>query len=92
MKPNKKLFTCFYCHLRHAKVEARGMWHCPNPTCPGPGAHWFRQKLMTYKATGEPNGGHTVSDTELRLKARWYLKHYPILWMRIRITETRQRG
>jgi hypothetical protein len=27
--------VCCYCGTPDAKVEAGGVWHCPNPRCPG---------------------------------------------------------
>jgi predicted kinase len=30
--------TCYYCGLKDPKVEAAGVWHCPNKFCSGPGA------------------------------------------------------
>ena len=34
--------TCFYCDLNDPKVEAGGLWHCPNRFCQGPGAFYAR--------------------------------------------------
>lgn len=38
-------YTCYYCKLAHKRVEAGGMWHCPNITCSGPGGAYYRSKL-----------------------------------------------
>jgi hypothetical protein len=54
--------TCYYCHLRHEKVEASGVYHCPNPLCSGPGGGYFRSKLKSY--TEVENDRHTVDHEE----------------------------
>jgi hypothetical protein len=59
-------YTCFYCGLAHKKVEAGGMWWCPNVTCAGPGNSYFRTKLKSYKETGSQ---HTVDTKEWSDKA-----------------------
>lgn len=38
-------YTCYYCNLAHKKVEAGGMWYCPNIACKGPGGTYYRSKL-----------------------------------------------
>ena len=55
-------YTCYYCKLADEKVEAGGIWYCPNFTCSGPGAHTHRRKLSSYKENED--GTHTVDDEE----------------------------
>ena len=55
--------TCHYCHLTHPKVEAGGVWYCPNPLCTGPGAAYFRAKLKSYHE--EAHGRHSVDSDEM---------------------------
>lgn len=69
VKENKESFTCFSCGLFHEKVEARGMWHCPNSLCRGSGGAWFRQRLDSYKEL-YPNGSHTINHAEWLKKGR----------------------
>lgn len=66
------VWDCFYCGLRDGKVEAGGIWYCPNGHCPGPGGAWFRAKLKSYRDDGS---GHTVDGDEW--KAAWdlYVAH-----------------
>lgn len=44
-----KHYTCYYCKVEHKQVEAGGVWYCPNPVCPGPGGHYLRSNLESYK-------------------------------------------
>lgn len=60
--PHEKAHPCYYCGLRHRKVEASGVYHCPNPLCQGPGAASFREKLHSY--TEGEDGRHTVDPAE----------------------------
>ena len=55
-------FTCFYCGLADTKVEAGGIWWCPNFTCEGPGGHSHRRNLKSY--VEHPDGTHTVDPKE----------------------------
>jgi hypothetical protein len=55
-------YLCYFCGLSHKRVEAGGMWFCPNFTCTGPGNHGFRKRnLKSYKEDGNY---HTVDDQE----------------------------
>lgn len=47
--------TCFSCLLSHEKVEARGIWYCPNALCRGVGGTWFRKTLDSYKELSNYN-------------------------------------
>jgi hypothetical protein len=56
-------YLCYFCGLSHKRVEAGGMWFCPNFTCMGPGNHGFRKRnLKSYKEV--ENQRHTVDDQE----------------------------
>ena len=59
-----KKYKCFYCGLKHPKVECKGVFHCPNALCDGPGAAFFRSTLDSYVDHGST---HTVDEDE-RLK------------------------
>ncbi len=61
---------CFYCACHDDKVEAGGMWHCPNPRCGGPGVAWFNRKLKSYKDLG---GSYTIDEAERRYATGLYL-------------------
>ncbi len=63
---------CFSCKIKHERVEAKGIWHCPNALCNGCGAGWFRQTLDSYKEL--PDGYHTVDDDEWKKKGKVYNK------------------
>lgn len=54
-------YKCDYCGLNHQQVEAGGIYFCPNPLCPGPGAAWARASLDSYIETEE---GHEVDQIE----------------------------
>jgi hypothetical protein len=44
--------TCFYCGLNDPKVEAGGLWHCPNRFCQGPGAFYARTQAGYHREDG----------------------------------------
>lgn len=52
---------CYYCGLAHHRVEAGGMWHCPNIACHGPGNSYFRGKLPS---TRNEDNHQIVDDAE----------------------------
>ena len=54
-------YKCYYCWLSHKKVEAGGIWGCPNKACTGPGNAYFRSQLKSYETSGD---GHTVDIEE----------------------------
>jgi len=65
---------CHYCGLNHEEVEAAGMYHCPNPTCSGPGATWFRRTLPSYIETSD--GKHTViAEDVLTYGTKYLVEH-----------------
>jgi len=66
MKSHKK---CISCGLEDNKVEAGGIWHCPNPRCTVSGAAWFRSKLKSFKEIGNR---HTVDENEWQFAADLY--------------------
>lgn len=39
---------CMSCGLKHERVEARGVYFCPNPLCTVTGAAIYRTKLKSY--------------------------------------------
>ncbi len=63
--------TCFSCGYEHEKVEAQGMWHCPNALCMGVGGVWFRYNLNSYKEISSSNE-HTVDEDEWLAKGILY--------------------
>lgn len=67
---NKKSYTCGSCGLLNPKVEARGIWHCPNALCQGSGGAWFRRTLKSYRDISASQ--HTVDEKEWRKKGREY--------------------
>ena len=69
--------TCHYCGLTDDRVEAGGVYHCPNPICPGCGAAYWRKELCkSYKDL--PNGNHTVDSEELAAIGDWLLEGLPL--------------
>jgi len=58
----KRALRCNFCDLVHDKVEAGGLWYCPNPICPGCGAAYHRRKMDSYQEI--ENGRHTVDPKE----------------------------
>lgn len=57
-----KNHTCFSCGLVHERVEAQGIWNCPNALCVGSGAAWFRKTLKSYKYNYR--GEDTINENE----------------------------
>lgn len=74
--------TCFACALTHPKVEARGIWYCPNALCRGCGGAWFRIELDSYKDVD--NNRHTVDPDEWLEKGIKYNKENNIRRRRFR--------
>jgi ribosomal protein L37AE/L43A len=54
-------YCCYYCGLSDKKVEAGGMWCCPNIACHGPGNSYYRSKLPS---TINRDGAQEVDDWE----------------------------
>lgn len=54
---------CYYCGLVHAKVEAGGVYYCPNRLCIGPGAWSHRKGLKSYQELTD--GGYTVDPQDV---------------------------
>lgn len=65
-KESMRKETCGACGLTHRKVEAQGIWYCPNAVCKGAGATWFRCSLKSYKDNRD--GTHSVDKKELKWK------------------------
>ena len=59
----EEIYVCHYCGLSHLKVEAGGVWHCPNITCSGPGNCYFASKLKSAKKIS--SGGIEIDVLEL---------------------------
>lgn len=64
LEQENKTYTCFSCGLFHEKVEAQGIWYCPNALCMGCGGGWFRQTLKSYKELDDASRDHTVDHDE----------------------------
>jgi hypothetical protein len=64
--------TCYYCNLADEKVEAGGLWHCPNFTCTGPGGHSHRRTLKSYKE--DVDGKHTIDIEDWMEEAKKKIK------------------
>ncbi len=69
----KSQYDCFYCGLKHNKVEMCGMFYCPNPRCNGPGSGWFNSKLSSYKQNSDKSG-YTIDSEEREKVAIVYLE------------------
>lgn len=69
-KSDEEIYTCYYCGYFDKRVEASGIWHCPNPVCQGPGADWFRRKLDSYEDLG---GKCSINVNELLEIGEWLL-------------------
>lgn len=64
-KPLQKHQTCHYCGLSHYKVEAGGIYHCPNRLCPGCGAATTREKMKLKSFKNVEDGRYTLDPEEL---------------------------
>lgn len=60
---------CYSCGLSHPKVEAGGLWYCPNPGCRN--AHWFTAKLPSRRDDGPMS--YTVDMEEWLEATRHYM-------------------
>lgn len=60
-------YKCYYCGLSHIKVEAGGMWGCPNIACSGPGNAYFRRSLKSFRDEGDK---HSIDLEEWEGKVR----------------------
>jgi hypothetical protein len=56
--------TCHYCGLVDDRVEAGGVYYCPNPLCTGCGAAPHRRKLKSY-ADDPGDRKHSIDVEEL---------------------------
>lgn len=72
VRQERKSHICFSCGYIDERVEAQGIWYCPNALCMGCGGGWFRQTLESYKETGGENGSHTIDEEEWLKKGREY--------------------
>lgn len=71
---------CIYCGCHDERVEAGGMWFCPNPLCPGCGTHWFLRTLEWHQET---RGTYEVNREEWERKGRLYLAEHPLKFVAI---------
>jgi len=62
---------CGFCKIKHKKVEAGGLWYCPNALCNGPGGQWFRRTLSSYEED-EYESTHIVDEKEWKIKGQKY--------------------
>ena len=62
-----KIEKCFSCNLPSPKLEAKGIWYCPNALCSGTGAGWFRYKLDSF-VDSPTSHTHSIDENE------WYEK------------------
>jgi ribosomal protein L37AE/L43A len=67
--------TCYYCALRDDRVEAGGIWHCPNVLCTGPGAAHFRALRASF--VEHSDGRHSVDEAEMVAAARAHVDALP---------------
>lgn len=54
--------VCIGCGLADRRVEAGGIYYCPNPACTAVGAYWSRRELASFKDIPEEN--KYIIDTE----------------------------
>jgi hypothetical protein len=62
----RDLAECIGCGLKSDKVEAAGIYYCPNPLCRASGGAWFRRKLTSYQEISPEN--HSVDLEEWLFK------------------------
>lgn len=78
----KSHIVCYYCGLEDSKVEAGGLWHCPNTLCKGPGNQYFLRSLKSFKELGD---GYCQFDTKEWIKeANEYLSQKPELFSKVK--------
>jgi len=58
-------YVCFACGLKDKRVEAGGLWFCPNPYCLGCGAFLLRT-TRGYQTPNPDTDGATADDSQLR--------------------------
>ena len=51
----KDIYRCISCGIQDARVEAGGIWHCPNPLCTVSGASNAR-RTFGFHATEDSDG------------------------------------
>lgn len=64
LKKERENFTCFSCGLFHEKLEAQGIWYCPNALCMGCGGAWFRNTLDSYRECNDGSDSYTIDPSE----------------------------
>lgn len=68
-----KHFTCIGCGLTDKRVEAGGIYYCPNPACTATGAWSHRTNLKSYREEGDH---HFVDPNEM---IRYVNEEYDLL-------------
>jgi hypothetical protein len=76
----KSAIHCFYCGCYDEKVEAGGIYYCPNPNCSGPGIRWFYETLNSFKDEPYQNC-YSVNADEKNIKADEYIKNNNLKFM-----------
>lgn len=69
---------CHYCGLLHRRVEAGGVYYCPNRLCTGPGAWSHRKDLKSYQELKD--GGYTVDPTDVLDSVRANTNQDQVIW------------
>lgn len=62
VKPMYQFQICRSCGLYHEKVEAKGVYHCPNLLCSSSGAAIHRMKVPSF--TPENDECHSIDELE----------------------------
>jgi hypothetical protein len=68
--PDRHLI-CGGCGLKDSRVEAGGVYYCPNPACRASGASWFKHKLNTFENLD--NSSYKVDPDDLVLSVNEWL-------------------
>lgn len=61
VKPMHEFQVCRSCGFHHEKVEAGGVYHCPNLLCSSSGAAIHRMKVPSYTPEGST---HSIDELE----------------------------
>lgn len=72
---------CGACGCCSEKVEAGGIWHCPNPLCKGVGSAWFIRTLNSYRNDDDCESCDMKERLEKGLK---YLEQNPLKFVQVK--------
>lgn len=75
MSPFPASRTCYYCLLEDERVEAGGVYYCPNVLCTGPGPLGFRSRLKSFANIDDST--YTLDTNELVAAARVHAESLP---------------